>query len=161
MTAFGSATLARTIANVEFEETQWGTDYRSNLPEGWTYLSQGSYRATFLGPDGVVYKRAHFNAKDEWHPNLVEWQAYCQLMEANFHHDEIVIPRTRFFKQTYILAMQYVPGERLYSIFDESVASMWIEFCGGVGNQFGFFDWENASNILWYENKCWVVDFGM
>jgi hypothetical protein len=51
----GSVTEAIEIASWEMELDEHDEWY--DIPEGWTYLGEGEYRAAFLSPSGVVYKR--------------------------------------------------------------------------------------------------------
>jgi hypothetical protein len=32
-----------------------------SLAEGWEYIGMGSYRVSFLSPEGIVYKRQHYS----------------------------------------------------------------------------------------------------
>jgi len=66
-----------------------------DVPEGWTYLSKGSFRSVWLSPEGCVYKVQHQyegwgqSNKDEWRNILAaqrcEAPAGTRLPEAQLY----------------------------------------------------------------------------
>jgi hypothetical protein len=98
----GNAEHAATLANAPLSEDEYG-DWVGPAPEGFQYLSSGSYRHAFLGPDGVVYKRNVGDWDDDEGGNASEWDRYC---------NPPVFPEGVRFAMTHlygeIIAMEYV-----------------------------------------------------
>lgn len=53
---------------------EWMND-NGRVPEGWTFVGSGGYRAAFRGPDGLVYKVDH-----DLDGNAMEAAAWAMLM---------------------------------------------------------------------------------
>lgn len=87
------------------------------LPNGWKFLAQGSYRKAFLSPSGVVYKRQHaphLTSNREEYDNVRRIQS---------------IP----------LDGWRVPDTELYSVGGEDIIAM--EFVNGENDPYCDADW--------------------
>lgn len=100
----GNADHAATIASLPLCEDEW-RDWAGEVPEGFQYLSSGSYRHAFLGPDGVVYKRdtSLTEEHDGMGGNLSEWDHYCK---APMLPEGVRFAMTALYGE--IIAMEYV-----------------------------------------------------
>lgn len=75
------------------EEISQKTD--EDAPSGWTYLGRGSYRRTFQGPDGFVYKVDRYPGNKPYSGfNSHENRTFVELTERGF----LWIPQFTFYQ---------------------------------------------------------------
>lgn len=87
-------------------------DRHADVPEGWKFLSWGTYRDVYLSPSGVIYKIDHYEYSDH-EANLCEARAITNgrqipeygpwMPEAHLYYTEDL--------DAPVLAMEYIEGE--------------------------------------------------
>lgn len=102
------------------------------MPKGWEYISSGSTRCAYLGPDGVVYKVGRSRINNAEHENMVS----CRAMPE---HEYLRFPLTavfdvgsndRFGEPLNVLAMEYVPDTTHENLLPANVLSETFDVYG-------------------------------
>jgi hypothetical protein len=114
----GNAAHAATIAALPMDTNEcfsWETGEYIHTPEGFTYLGSGAYRAAFLGPDNVVYKREFVGHMQQANCNIGEARIFSTDRPEGFRFAACTL-----FGE--VLAMEYVEDDG--SDCDESYMAM-------------------------------------
>lgn len=83
-----------------------------DLPEGWEYLDQGSYRIAFLSPGSVVYKVEYWEWDDD--PHLCNYvEAAAVRVGMRIPEFKGYLPQTSLFEVdgSAVVAMEFIPEE--------------------------------------------------
>lgn len=128
------------------------------IPEGWTFVGSGGYRAAFLGPDGLVYKVDH-----DLDGNAMEAAAWAMLMRdyPECLNDKIRPALTEVieFDGEIVIVQEFVASsDRTQDPYDEYPtpedweAAKWTH---------EFWDIDNSYNGIFNGSEWVIVDFQM
>jgi hypothetical protein len=108
----GCVTEAIEIASWDMELDEHDEWY--DIPEGWTYLGEGEYRAAFLSPSGIVYKR-EINDGAWFGHNTTEYKYICKArlipVQGWRVPDSSLYDVPVGYSMVTVIAMEFIGGE--------------------------------------------------
>jgi len=135
---------------------------RSDPPEGWTYLGEGSFRSVWLSPDGVAYKVQH--RPDSVQSNEGEYQALERARDREAPVGSR-LPACSFYPLGFsgngVLAMERIVGKTVYALYSwdqpkEITDLMWQIECA-----YNLCDMHSENVMIEESTKVLIpVDFG-
>lgn len=139
-------------------------------PKGWSYLGEGSFRITFRGPDGLVYKRDRFPEdiqRSEGWGNRAEWVAFTEWVERG-KTSPVVEMADCWLHENGIMCAEFVepdtgnfPAIPLWEAVEELVGDAYIwpsdfnpgnyRIRGGKYVVIDYGHWSSGPDINWWE----------
>jgi len=162
MDTIGSRSDAEFILNwVRDAPTRYGRSVRvedEEAPEGWEYISCGSFRSVWASPDGVAYKVQHSS-----YSNQSNGEEYNNIQKA--HDLELPmgsrVPKAALFEfeDESIIAMEVIDGELLYHYRGERQGELY-EILHACETKLRLCDLHDENVIIEEDGTLVVVDLG-
>lgn len=118
----GNAEDARIIFDAvnAWKRPFYGAHYEDcPLPEGWSFLGNGSYRSVWCSPSGVAYKVAH---DEDGCDNADEYENYVRIMQECDLPEGTRVPACTLHEveeDRWIIAVEKVNGKTVAAYQDE------------------------------------------